>query len=84
MIGVYNLLPDFMVTLQTVKEFQSKLQLIVKYLAAGGYNHWADVYSREHISGSVLPSIDEIALQNFENSGLAYNLNFRNSRLYNT
>ena len=40
-----------------MKEFQTYLQNILRFLAASNYEHWASVFSRIHIRSSVLPSL---------------------------
>ena len=45
LIRVYNLLPQWVVDARTVKEFQGKLQYIVKRREASGCRDWMDTFS---------------------------------------
>ena len=71
LISIYNLLPEFVIACSSVKVFQSKLQVILKFLATGNYDSWNKVYHRDTILTSILPSITLAALKEFENCGIA-------------
>ena len=45
LIAVYNLLPQRVVKLQTVKDFQTELQDILKLRARGGRSDWVHTFS---------------------------------------
>ena len=68
----------------SVKDFQSYLHLIVKYLAVSGYSNWSSVFYRDFITHSVLLSITNEDLIGFELHGLAGNVNRLGARLRST
>ena len=59
LIAIYNLLPQYVIDSKTVKTFQGKLQEIVKYLAAMGYEEWRKCFNRSTLNRSVLLCISK-------------------------
>ena len=45
LIDIYNLLPAYVVAASSVKEFQGKLQGLLKQLAGDGVDEWDSLYS---------------------------------------
>ena len=84
LVGVYNLLPELVVAQESMKDFQSYLHLIVKYLAVSGYSNWSNVFHRDFITHSALLSITNEDLIGFELHGLAGNVNRLGARLRST
>ena len=57
-IGIYNLLPEFVIQSHSVKKFQSALQDIVKSLIRTGYPHWFYALNRHiPLHTSILPTV---------------------------
>ena len=48
LVGVYNLLPEFVVAHETVSDFQKELQDLVKARAATGDDNWPGLFSPRH------------------------------------
>ena len=47
LIGVYNVLPDYVVATTKIKDIQKELQAVLVYVAATGYEQWRGLYSKK-------------------------------------
>ena len=69
LIAVYNFLPEFVVSQRSVKDFQSILPRIVRYIGASGYEEWESIFNRNGSGLLILPNISLHELIRFEKSG---------------
>ena len=84
LIGIYNALPEFIIACESVKEFQHRLQLILKYLACCNFVYWSSVFHRFTLQYSVLSSITEAAILHYEETGQALPIPLHVLRLHST